>query len=295
VLYGGTPQNAKKAFDPKDGWDGDTHERICPFFTCPRPECGKDMVLLASEGQSPPRLVCKGCNHGVDTSLLAFTRDAIEADPPDVLVTSVEMLNRHLSNPKLQHAFGVGPRARQAPDLMLLDEVHLFTGTYGAQVGYLLRRWWSASGRRSSFVGLSATISGGQSFFASLTGLAEAVVQEIKPRDEDIEAEGAEYMLALRGDPVSQSALLSTRPPRSTAAYTPSSAGAVSLSRISWMRRIGCTRICSTPKDAMSTGVRICRDIRKAGSRGCASRMSHRDPAFWRARTGAFRRTSGMT
>ncbi|MDP1692152.1 MAG: protein DpdJ [Burkholderiaceae bacterium] len=210
VLYGETPQNASRAF-ARGGWDGDAHERTCPFFSCPRPGCGKDMVLLANEReQSPPRLVCKGCQHGIDTSTLAFTRDAIEADPPDVLVTSVEMLNRHLSNPELQHAFGVGPRARQAPDLMLLDEVHLFSGTYGAQVGYLLRRWWAASGRRSSFVGLSATISGGQSFFASLTGLSEAVVQEIKPRDEDIEAEGAEYMLALRGDPVSQSALLST-------------------------------------------------------------------------------------
>ena len=38
----------------------------------------------------------------------------------------------------------------------------------------------------------------------------EAVVEEISPQLGDMEDEGAEYMLALRGDPVSQTALLST-------------------------------------------------------------------------------------
>ncbi|WP_200189915.1 hypothetical protein, partial [Marichromatium gracile] len=92
----------------------------------------------------------------------------------------------------------------------LLDEVHLYAGSYGAQVAYLLRRWWAASGRRSSFVGLSATIAEGQTFFSHLTGLSPTVVEEIKPLEEEIEEEGSEYMLALRGDPVSQTALLST-------------------------------------------------------------------------------------
>ncbi|ODV42720.1 hypothetical protein AWV79_24170 [Cupriavidus sp. UYMMa02A] len=91
-----------------------------------------------------------------------------------------------------------------------MDEVHLYSGTYGAQVAFLMRRWWSASGRRSSFVGLSATIAEGKRFFADLTGMNEAVVQEIKPQEGDIKDEGAEYLLALRGDPVSQAALLST-------------------------------------------------------------------------------------
>ena len=66
-----------------------------------------------------------------------------------------EMLNRHLPSSDLRHVFGVGPNANGAPDLILLDEVHLYAGSYGAQVAYLLRRWWTASRRQSIFVGVS--------------------------------------------------------------------------------------------------------------------------------------------
>jgi len=93
---------------------------------------------------------------------------------------------------------------------MLLDEVHLYTGTFGAQAAHLLRRWSHLSRRQTQFVGLSATIADGAAFFASLVGLDRSVVEEIAPNAEHMTSEGAEYMLALRGDPVSQAALLST-------------------------------------------------------------------------------------
>lgn len=206
VLYGDTPYTARSPFKA-----GKAAEWICPFFACPRSGCGGEMVLRQRDlDRGPPRLLCRSCGHAVDATHVAFTRREIEEDPPDILFTSVEMLNRHLSNPQQRHVFGVGPRAARAPDLVLMDEVHLYVGTYGAQVAYLMRRWWSASGRRSSFVGLSATITEGKAFFANLTGLHEAAVQEIKPLEADIIEEGAEYLLALRGDPVSQTALLST-------------------------------------------------------------------------------------
>lgn len=208
VLYGDTPHTASSAFK---NWAGNAQERICPFFACPRPGCGGELLLRKRDlEQQQPRLVCRGCGQAVDAAHLAFTRLEIEADPPDILFSTVEMLNRHISNPLQCHVFGVGPAALRVPDLVLMDEVHLYAGTYGAQVAYLMRRWWAASGRRSSFVGLSATIAEGQAFFASLTGLSEQVVQEIKPLDTDIVEEGAEYLLALRGDPVSQTSLLST-------------------------------------------------------------------------------------
>ncbi|MBU9642350.1 protein DpdJ [Burkholderia gladioli] len=210
VLYGETPESRQHALKQR-GWRFNARESICPFFACPMPGCGGEMVVREEDKDLPKdRLVCKSCGHSVQSDQLAFTRKAMADEPPDILFTSVEMLNRHLSNPKLRHLFGVGPKAMEAPGLVLMDEVHLYSGTYGAQVAYLMRRWWAASGRRSSFVGLSATISEGRRFFASLTGLDESVVQEIKPLEDDIEDEGAEYLLALRGDPVSQAALLST-------------------------------------------------------------------------------------
>jgi hypothetical protein len=61
-----------------------------------------------------------------------------------------------------------------------------------------------------SFVGLSATLRDGARFFARLTGLSEQSSLEVTPGTNEMIAEGAEYLLALRGDPVSRTALLST-------------------------------------------------------------------------------------
>lgn len=210
VLYGETPRKLQSVSKQK-GWRLAKGGAICPFFRCPSSGCGAEMAVSASDAKNGvERLVCQRCGHSVRDDRLAFTREGMSESPPDILFTSVETLNRHLCNPEMRHLFGVGPNATEAPGLVLMDEVHLYAGAYGAQVAYLMRRWWSASGRRSSFVGLSATIAEGRRFFAGLTGLNETVVQEIKPQERDITDEGAEYLLALRGDPVSQAALLST-------------------------------------------------------------------------------------
>ena len=210
ALYGETPNSAVSVLNTRI-WSDHSQGKSVPFFNCPEDNGHGEMVWLRDDAaQKRERLVCPHCHAVVDTHTLAFTRENIKADPPDILFTSVEMLNRHLASSDLRHVFGVGSNADRPPDLILLDEVHLYAGTYGAQVGYLLRRWWAASGRRSSFVGLSATIADGQAFFAHLTGLSGGVVEEIKPLEDEIVEEGAEYMLALRGDPVSQTALLST-------------------------------------------------------------------------------------
>jgi len=208
VLFGGVPHSVKSAFSGAQAWPGDNQARVCPFFRCP--SCTGEMLLRRADvDQKVERLVCRDCGTTVDDRQLAFTRDAMKARPPDLLFTSVEMLNQNLADGSVRHLFGLGPKARRAPDLVLLDEVHLYAGTYGAQVGYLLRRWRHLSGRRSSFVGLSATIADGRAFFGALTGLDLSVVEEVSPHPEEMEEEGAEYMLALRGDPVSQTSLLS--------------------------------------------------------------------------------------
>lgn len=77
-------------------------------------------------------------------------------------------------------------------------------------MAYLLRRWQHLVDEPLRFVGLSATLQQPESFFATLTGIRLSWVQEISPRTEEIEREGAEYLMALRGDPVSRTALLST-------------------------------------------------------------------------------------
>jgi hypothetical protein len=207
VLYGETPNTLGSI--QHGAWKESGGS--CPFFKCPRPECSGSMSITPRDiERALERLTCVACGHQVDAATLLLTRQSMQEYPPDILFTSVEMLNQRMADSDMRHLFGLGPVAERAPSLVLLDEVHVYSGTYGAQVSYLLRRWSHLSGRRSSFVGLSATISEGERFFASLVGLSEASVAEITPGPDDMESEGAEYMVALRGDPVSQAALLST-------------------------------------------------------------------------------------
>lgn len=206
VLYGDTPYTLKSTVKKWRKTQGD-----CPFFRCPQPRCNGSLRV---SGEAVPecdgRLACQRCGTAVEARHLRFTRASMTEDPPDILFTSVEMMNQRLADSEIRHLFGLGPKASRAPALMLLDEVHLYTGTFGAQAAHLLRRWSHLSRRRTQFVGLSATIADGAAFFASLVGMDRSIVEEIAPNAEHMTIEGAEYMLALRGDPVSQAALLST-------------------------------------------------------------------------------------
>ncbi|MBM3272510.1 DEAD/DEAH box helicase [Candidatus Kaiserbacteria bacterium] len=204
VLYGDTPYTLKSTFNNWRKTQGD-----CPFFRCPR--CNGNLkVSGGTVSEREGRLVCQHCGSAVEARHLRFTRASMTEAPPDILFTSVEMMNQRLADSEIRHLFGLGPKASRSPALMLLDEVHLYTGTFGAQAAHLLRRWSHLSRRQTQFVGLSATIADGAAFFASLVGLDRSVVEEISPNSDHMTSEGAEYMLALRGDPVSQAALLST-------------------------------------------------------------------------------------
>jgi hypothetical protein len=118
------------------------------------------------------------------------------------------MLNRSLSNSTNGRLYGIGKGAT-APRLVLLDEVHTYEGTTGAQVAYTLRRWKHAVQYtvRPTFVGLSATLEGPSSFFSDLTGVPKHRVTSIQANPD--EAISHEYMLALRSDPFSGPSTLS--------------------------------------------------------------------------------------
>lgn len=204
VMFGDTPSSVSQIMR---GWQ--ETRGVCPFFRCP--ECNGELRLQSDEvSEADARLVCRSCGSTVENRQLRFTRKALTENPPDILFTTVEMMNQRMADSSIRHLFGLGPLAARTPALMLLDEVHLYSGTFGAQVAHLLRRWSHLTRRQTQFVGLSATISEGAAFFASLVGLDRSIVEEIAPTADHMVSEGAEYMLALRGDPVSQAALLST-------------------------------------------------------------------------------------
>ena len=74
----------------------------------------------------------------------------------------------------------------------------------------LLRRWTRASDAKPHFVGLSATLADAPRFFGELVGLPAGYVAEISPAVPETQGQGAEYLIALRGDPTSGTSLLST-------------------------------------------------------------------------------------
>ncbi len=220
-LFLRSQQTNWKLTPQKDGWES-------PFFQCPdcRP-LSRPLVWykkdIEQEAEDNKRhiygkhaiLHCPNCQLTI-AEQFSLTRDQMIHHPPDILFTTTEMLNRRLSKVDEQDLFGCAVERAKPPSMLLLDEIHTHEGLHGAQVAYLLRRW--RYGRRQSkyastpllCVGLSATLQNAEAFFAKLTGISRSNVHYIHPTNEDLESEGAEYNIVLKGDPVSGTSLLST-------------------------------------------------------------------------------------
>ncbi|GAA2607313.1 protein DpdJ [Streptomyces axinellae] len=216
ALYGDTPWTVRdQRLEPGSklatAWKRTPQGVVCPYLPCPAAACGTGELQWtdADRRQGRERLTCIRCGYTLDEGRLALTRDSLKKNPPDLLFTTTEMLNRCSGDSYLEWLLG-WRGSSTAPSLVLLDEVHTYSGVHGAQVALLLRRWREAARRPMTFVGLSATLTDAQRFFAQLVGLRSGDVDSIEPDDATMEFEGREYALALRGDPVSGTSLLST-------------------------------------------------------------------------------------
>ena len=213
AYFGPTPNDGRAVEDSNWGkpWELLGSGRVCPFLACPDADCSGPMVWPdLDRANQLERLVCHSCGIALESDEIILTRQRMAKSPPDVLFTSTEMMNQHLTDSWNWHLFGVDKPPGQKPVFVLIDEAHTYSGTHGAQVAHLLRRWRHRSQARPHFVGLSATLMEASSFFSQLTGLAASSVEEVAPETSEMIHEGMEYMLALRGDPVSGASLLST-------------------------------------------------------------------------------------
>jgi superfamily II DNA or RNA helicase len=213
TYFSSTPYSSSIGNDGKlnDDWKQSGADHVCPFIKC---GCGADLLWKkADREQAVERLVCSknSCGCVVQSDEIVLTRQKLKQSPPDILFTTTEMLNQHLSDSGMNHVFGVNIEDDRKPRVVLLDEAHTYSGTHGAQVAMLLRRWqYASNNRKIVYVGLSATLKDAPAFFSDLTGLRPGVVSEISPEEKELEKKGMEYLLALRGDPLSKTALLST-------------------------------------------------------------------------------------
>lgn len=214
ALYGAIPNECNYSSIEQKKWKRNRENTgwVCPVINCPKTNI--PLIWLDSDvNKKIERLVPSQNIPGaitLESRHIVLTRESLLRETPDLLFTTLEMLNQRLSDFAIKKLFGIGKQSNQKPFLMLLDEVHTYIGTTGAQAALVIRRWKQALWGNVKFVGLSATLNEAERFFSELTGIYEEKIIEITPLQEDMIEEGAEYQIVLKGDPVNRTGLLST-------------------------------------------------------------------------------------
>ncbi len=94
-----------------------------------------------------------------------YWRNKIFADPPEILITNPDILHYHL---------GIGRNSSRFQDLLaglkivILDEIHSYSGTFGSNMHFILRRLERVVNQKLQLIGASATVANAQSFASKL-------------------------------------------------------------------------------------------------------------------------------
>jgi hypothetical protein len=216
ILFGETPEDDQRLADGdqfRRGWDQAGAEFTLPYFTT---EDGF-AVGAAVQGNGLYRLRPAGGCEGWALAGFRATRRAIRDNPPDVLILTTEMLHRWLGDPGANRLFGLPAGERAAvfcpPRAAVLDEIHLYDTTHGAQIGGLMRRLRNrmshalaaegAGWRYPLVAGMSATIGNPAGFWRQLSGVP--TVSPVEPTDADFgDAQGRDYFLFVRPETYSR-------------------------------------------------------------------------------------------
>lgn len=210
ALFSNVPSNASQKDLEDRGWRRSGAGWACPLMCCRG--CGGPLVWSADDLTAKHdvlRCFNRSCKSpAVSADQMRLTRNDVKKRPPDILFTTTEMLNQRLSDPGMRHVFGIGQPTSKRPHMLLLDEVHTYAGTSGAQTALTLRRWRQAVRSQTTWVGLSATLEEPAAFFGDLTGVNDYHVQVCEPLQ--FVEEGADYQLLLKADPSEMASVLST-------------------------------------------------------------------------------------
>jgi len=93
------------------------------------------------------------CGCGAEIDFFRLTRWDIINAPPDILITSPDIINRTLQSPRYHRVL-----FNETVEAAVFDEIHMYEGVFGCNVAHLLRRFEEACGKKPLYIGVSATI-----------------------------------------------------------------------------------------------------------------------------------------
>ena len=224
ALIGDVPFNADFERDQRNrwalaSWQSARSQKGALLPHIRHPETGERLVWTDADRQAGSTALRRDTSAGeivFPDGVLCLTREHLVKRPPDIFLTSVEMLNKELSGEIGRAVLAFAGRASTLR-MVLLDEIHTYEGLTGAQVPWILRRlsFWLRPARRDRqmhYVGLSATLQDAADHLAVLTGVQATRIEEIAPRTDasEISIEGQEYNVVLKSHPGGGAGVLST-------------------------------------------------------------------------------------
>ena len=103
-----------------------------------------------------------------------YQRQKIYADPPEIMITNPDILHYHL---------GIGKNASRFQELLaglkvvILDEIHTYSGTFGSNMFFILKRLERVVKQRLQFIGASATVANAAKFLSKLLDRPVKVIE----------------------------------------------------------------------------------------------------------------------
>jgi len=156
------------------------------------PACSSVLTSFPSRSLSQDvRLYYARCSCGAEIDFFRLTRWDILNAPPDILITSPDMINRTLQSPRYHRII-----FSEAIEAVIFDEVHMYEGVFGCNVAHVLRRFEEACGHRPLYVGVSATIRNAKALASLIFDADLDAVRYLRPahKDAPITDEGRPYI-----------------------------------------------------------------------------------------------------
>lgn len=154
---------------------GNRKRRVYALFTYPTKSLSRDQL---------PKLTRIASSVGLrvaiwDGDTPQKEKNKILEEPPEIIITNFDSLHYHLI-----YRTKLSLLVRNIKHLVI-DEVHVYTGIFGTNVHFILRRLRRLVGE-FQIVGASATIANPKEFFSALIGEESEVVLETKGKHGDI-------------------------------------------------------------------------------------------------------------